>query len=134
MQIVWVFYVCDIFVFWYLILVHILCALQIKTLYVGNDFVGDVPLTKKILAALTTGKQLSMVVDATGFTVYFCWCKARGKVPFKLYMHFFLGSNIEAYLISVVAYHIFGWKLDLLFFLYKMERSLMLFSLLSDSL
>lgn len=94
MQIVWVFYVCDIFVFWYLILVYILCALQIKTLYVGNDFVGDVPLTKKILAALTTGKQLSMVVDATGFTVYFCWFKERGKVPFKLYMHFFLGSNI----------------------------------------
>jgi hypothetical protein len=101
---------------------------------VGNDFVGDVPLTKKILAALTTGKQLSMVVDATGFTVYFCWFKDRGKVPFKLYMHFFLGINIEAYLISVVVYHIFGWKVDLLFFLYKMERSLMLFSLLSDSL
>ncbi|XP_062024836.1 structural maintenance of chromosomes flexible hinge domain-containing protein GMI1-like [Rosa rugosa] len=29
----------------------------IKTLYVGNDFNGDVPLTKKILAALTTGEQ-----------------------------------------------------------------------------
>lgn len=95
MQIVWVFYVCDIIVFWYLILVYILCALQIKTLYVGNDFVGDVPLTKKILAALTTGKQLSMVVDATGFTVSAglrkeeksllnCICISFSAVIFKL--------------------------------------------------
>ena len=30
----------------------------------GDDFVGDVPLTKKILAALTTGEQLTMVVGA----------------------------------------------------------------------
>lgn len=29
---------------------------QVKTLYTGSDFVGDVPLSKKILAALTTGK------------------------------------------------------------------------------
>ena len=28
---------------------------QVKTFYVGSDFVGDVPLSKKILAALTTG-------------------------------------------------------------------------------
>lgn len=27
-----------------------------KNLYVGENFVGDVPLTKKILAALTTGE------------------------------------------------------------------------------
>ena len=29
---------------------------QVKTFYVGSDFVGDVPLSKKILAALTTGE------------------------------------------------------------------------------
>lgn len=29
---------------------------QVKTFYVGSDFVGDVPLFKKVLAALTTGK------------------------------------------------------------------------------
>ena len=29
---------------------------QVKNFYVGSDFVGDVPLTKKILAALTTGE------------------------------------------------------------------------------
>lgn len=35
-----------------------LYALQIKSFYCGgSDFVGDVPLTKKILAALTTGKH-----------------------------------------------------------------------------
>jgi len=28
---------------------------QVKNLYVGKDHVGDAPLTKKILAALTTG-------------------------------------------------------------------------------
>lgn len=30
---------------------------QVKTLYVGKDFVGDVPLSKKILAGLTTGEH-----------------------------------------------------------------------------
>lgn len=29
---------------------------QVKNLYIGKDHVGDVPLTKKILAALTTGE------------------------------------------------------------------------------
>lgn len=29
---------------------------QVKALYVGSDHVGDVPLSKKILAAFTTGK------------------------------------------------------------------------------
>ena len=35
-------------------------AQQVKILFVGNDFVGDVPLFKKILAALITG-QLHLV-------------------------------------------------------------------------
>lgn len=30
--------------------------LQVKAFYVGSDFVGDAPLSKKILAALTTGE------------------------------------------------------------------------------
>lgn len=37
---------------------YILCAKQIKNLYVGDNFVGDVPLTTKILAGLTTGKLM----------------------------------------------------------------------------
>ncbi|KAL6133125.1 hypothetical protein ACLB2K_065362 [Fragaria x ananassa] len=37
----------------------------IKTLYVGDDFVGDVPLTKKILAALTTGALAITVANPT---------------------------------------------------------------------
>ena len=31
-------------------------AKQVKNLYVGKDFVGDVPLYKKIAAGLTTGQ------------------------------------------------------------------------------
>lgn len=31
-------------------------VMQVKSFYVGGDFVGDVPLSKKILAALTTGE------------------------------------------------------------------------------
>ena len=31
-------------------------CLQVKSLYVGKDHVGDVPLSKKILAGFTTGK------------------------------------------------------------------------------
>lgn len=31
---------------------------QVKNFYVGKDHVGDVPLSKKILAALTTGECL----------------------------------------------------------------------------
>lgn len=30
---------------------------QVKTFYTGKDHVGDVPLSKKILAAFTTGKS-----------------------------------------------------------------------------
>ncbi|PON36185.1 Mitochondrial substrate/solute carrier [Parasponia andersonii] len=39
--------------------------LEVKTLYVGKDFVGDVPLTKKILAALTTGALAITVANPT---------------------------------------------------------------------
>lgn len=35
-------------------------AQQVKIFFVGNDFVGDVPLFKKVLAALITG-QLHLV-------------------------------------------------------------------------
>lgn len=36
---------------------------QVKNFYVGKDHVGDVPLSKKVLAGLTTGKGiLSMLV------------------------------------------------------------------------
>ncbi|XP_019053252.1 PREDICTED: mitochondrial uncoupling protein 1-like isoform X2 [Nelumbo nucifera] len=37
----------------------------VKTFYVGNDFVGDVPLSKKILAALTTGALAITVANPT---------------------------------------------------------------------
>lgn len=33
------------------------CFTQVKNLYVGKDHVGDVPLSKKILAGLTTGER-----------------------------------------------------------------------------
>ena len=38
--------------------VHYLCAKQVKDFYVGDNFVGDVPLSKKVLAALTTGENI----------------------------------------------------------------------------
>lgn len=34
---------------------------QVKNLYVGENFVGDVPLTKKILAGLTTGENTEFI-------------------------------------------------------------------------
>jgi solute carrier family 25 uncoupling protein 8/9 len=37
----------------------------VKTFYVGENFVGDVPLTKKILAALTTGAFAIAVANPT---------------------------------------------------------------------
>ncbi|XP_010504203.1 PREDICTED: mitochondrial uncoupling protein 1 [Camelina sativa] len=37
----------------------------VKNLYVGKDFVGDVPLSKKILAGLTTGALGIMVANPT---------------------------------------------------------------------
>jgi len=45
-----------LFGFWLLWHLKIHGGCQVKNLYVGSDFVGDVPLTKKILAALTTGE------------------------------------------------------------------------------
>ncbi|XP_058110664.1 mitochondrial uncoupling protein 1-like [Magnolia sinica] len=37
----------------------------VKSFYVGSDFVGDVPLTKKILAALTTGALAITIANPT---------------------------------------------------------------------
>lgn len=31
---------------------------HVKAFYVGDNFVGDVPLSKKVLAALTTGENM----------------------------------------------------------------------------
>lgn len=31
---------------------------QVKAFYVGDNFVGDVPFSKKVLAALTTGENM----------------------------------------------------------------------------
>ena len=51
----------------------------IKTLYCGSDFVGDVPLTKKILAALTTGALAITVANPTDLVKV--RLQAEGKLP-----------------------------------------------------
>ncbi|PON36922.1 Mitochondrial brown fat uncoupling protein [Parasponia andersonii] len=51
----------------------------VKTLYVGKDFVGDVPLTKKILAALTTGALAITVANPTDLVKV--RLQAEGKLP-----------------------------------------------------
>ncbi|KAF2288568.1 hypothetical protein GH714_008629 [Hevea brasiliensis] len=51
----------------------------VKTFYVGSDFVGDVPLTKKILAALTTGALAITVANPTDLVKV--RLQAEGKLP-----------------------------------------------------
>ncbi|KAM5552149.1 mitochondrial uncoupling protein 1-like, partial [Rosa sericea] len=51
----------------------------IKSLYVGNDFIGDVPLTKKILAALTTAALAITVANPTDLVKV--RLQAEGKLP-----------------------------------------------------
>ncbi|XP_059667906.1 mitochondrial uncoupling protein 1 [Cornus florida] len=51
----------------------------VKNLYVGNDFVGDVPLSKKILAGLTTGALAIMVANPTDLVKV--RLQAEGKLP-----------------------------------------------------
>ncbi|KAJ6750244.1 hypothetical protein OIU85_000842 [Salix viminalis] len=51
----------------------------VKNLYVGSDFVGDVPLTKKILAALTTGAIGITVANPTDLVKV--RLQAEGKLP-----------------------------------------------------
>ncbi|XP_010262729.1 PREDICTED: mitochondrial uncoupling protein 1-like [Nelumbo nucifera] len=51
----------------------------VKTFYVGNDFVGDVPLSKKILAALTTGALAITVANPTDLVKV--RLQAEGKLP-----------------------------------------------------
>uniref|UniRef100_A0A0C9S1A0 TSA: Wollemia nobilis Ref_Wollemi_Transcript_26018_1362 transcribed RNA sequence n=1 Tax=Wollemia nobilis TaxID=56998 RepID=A0A0C9S1A0_9CONI len=51
----------------------------VKTLYVGKDFVGDVPLHKKILAALTTGAVAITVASPTDLVKV--RLQAEGKLP-----------------------------------------------------
>lgn len=52
---------------------------QVKTFYVGSDFVGDVPLFKKVLAALTTGALAIAVANPTDLVKV--RLQAEGKLP-----------------------------------------------------
>ncbi|XP_029126182.1 mitochondrial uncoupling protein 1-like [Cajanus cajan] len=51
----------------------------VKTLYVGKDHVGDVPLSKKILAAFTTGAVAIAVANPTDLVKV--RLQAEGKLP-----------------------------------------------------
>ncbi|CAA0842842.1 Mitochondrial uncoupling protein 1 [Striga hermonthica] len=51
----------------------------VKTLYVGKDHVGDVPLSKKILAALTTGGVAIAIANPTDLVKV--RLQAEGKLP-----------------------------------------------------
>ncbi|CAN6471457.1 unnamed protein product [Victoria cruziana] len=51
----------------------------VKSFYVGKDFVGDVPLSKKILAALTTGALAITVANPTDLVKV--RLQAEGKLP-----------------------------------------------------
>lgn len=51
----------------------------VKDLYVGKDFVGDVPLSKKILAGLTTGALAIMIANPTDLVKV--RLQAEGKLP-----------------------------------------------------
>ncbi|KAA8518988.1 hypothetical protein F0562_016238 [Nyssa sinensis] len=51
----------------------------VKALYVGDDFVGDVPLSKKVLAALTTGAVAITVANPTDLVKV--RLQAEGKLP-----------------------------------------------------
>ncbi|KAI3447748.1 hypothetical protein Pfo_004413 [Paulownia fortunei] len=51
----------------------------VKTFYVGKDHVGDVPLSKKILAALTTGAVAITIANPTDLVKV--RLQAEGKLP-----------------------------------------------------
>eukprot|EP00268_Persea_americana_P029970 TRINITY_DN2895_c0_g2_i9.p1 TRINITY_DN2895_c0_g2~~TRINITY_DN2895_c0_g2_i9.p1 ORF type:complete len:297 (+),score=48.68 TRINITY_DN2895_c0_g2_i9:124-891(+) len=51
----------------------------VKSYYVGPDFVGDVPLSKKVLAALTTGALAIAVANPTDLVKV--RLQAEGKLP-----------------------------------------------------
>ncbi|KAF5750871.1 UNCOUPLING family protein [Tripterygium wilfordii] len=51
----------------------------VKTMYVGKDFVGDVPLSKKILAAFTTGAIGITIANPTDLVKV--RLQAEGKLP-----------------------------------------------------
>ncbi|KAI4374207.1 hypothetical protein MLD38_012224 [Melastoma candidum] len=51
----------------------------VKNLYVGKDYVGDVPLSKKILAGLTTGALGILVANPTDLVKV--RLQAEGKLP-----------------------------------------------------
>lgn len=51
----------------------------VKSFYVGDDFIGDVPLSKKILAAFTTGAIAIMVANPTDLVKV--RLQAEGKLP-----------------------------------------------------
>nr|KYP32209.1 hypothetical protein KK1_047155 [Cajanus cajan] len=58
---------------------YIINVFMQKTLYVGKDHVGDVPLSKKILAAFTTGAVAIAVANPTDLVKV--RLQAEGKLP-----------------------------------------------------
>ncbi|KAL7195179.1 hypothetical protein ACSBR1_035409 [Camellia fascicularis] len=65
-------------------IIYVLCACggidaRVKKFYMGDNFVGDVPLSKKILAALTTGAIAITVANPTDLVKV--RLQAEGKLP-----------------------------------------------------
>ncbi|KAI5418610.1 variant 5, Mitochondrial uncoupling protein 1 [Lathyrus oleraceus] len=61
-------------------IMSVLRPLEVKNLYVGKDHVGDAPLVKKILAALTTGAAVAIAV-ANPTDLVKVRLQAEGKLP-----------------------------------------------------
>ncbi|GAV65495.1 Mito_carr domain-containing protein, partial [Cephalotus follicularis] len=63
----------------------------VKNFYVGSDHVGDVPLTKKILAAFTTGAVAIIVANPTDLVKV--RLQAEGKLPAGVPKRYFGALN-----------------------------------------
>ncbi|PWA43667.1 Mitochondrial brown fat uncoupling protein [Artemisia annua] len=76
-----------------LIICILLLAKQIKNLYVGNNFVGDVPLTTKILAFLTSKCSFYICCESNGSSEVLI--QAEGKLAPCVPRHY--SSALNAY-------------------------------------
>ncbi|XP_022731215.1 mitochondrial uncoupling protein 2-like [Durio zibethinus] len=65
----------------------------VKTLLVGSDYVGDIPLYQKILAALLTGALAIAVANPTDLVKV--WLQAEGKFPVGVARRYY--GTLDAY-------------------------------------
>ena len=87
---------------------------QVKTFLVGSDFIGDIPLYQKILAALLTGAIAIIVANPTDLVKV--RLQSEGKLPAGVPRRY--AGAVDAYytIVKLVSKLIFRINMSIIYF------------------